>query len=164
MIAQLVTRTLFDSAPARTAREGRGVNGRARVMFRLRRDWLRHLSMALLLLAFSAFILQPLAHASPSGHFVQHDAVVNAVAELCAHSHAWGDGHGDETPVKHCDPDKTTPGLLDCCQACLVAAITPETQPLPPEAGGDHLSRMIPNHVGRTPPGILRPPRLITAA
>ncbi|HRO28320.1 MAG TPA: hypothetical protein PLD19_12915, partial [Luteimonas sp.] len=64
MIAQLVTLLMSDRAPARSSREGRGANGRAQVVFRLRRDWLRHLSMALLLLAFSAFILQPLAHAS----------------------------------------------------------------------------------------------------
>lgn len=161
MIAQPVTRTPFASAPARTAREGRGVNGRARVMFRLRRDWLRHLSTALLLLALSAFFLQPLAHASPSGHSVHHDAAVTAVAQLCILSHVSGDGH--EASVRHCDRDKTGSGVLDCCQACLVAAITPEAKSLPPHAGSDHLSRLGPNHIGRTPPGILRPPRLITA-
>lgn len=161
MIAQLVTRTLSDSASARSARKGRGVNGRARVMFRLRCDWLRHLSTALLLLALSAFFLQPLAHAGPSGHSVYHDAAVTAVAQLCIHSHAPGDGH--EASVKHCDQDKTGPGVLDCCQACLVA-ITPEAKSLSPHAGSDHLSHLSPNHFGRTPPGILRPPRLITAA
>lgn len=164
MIAQRVTLLMSDRAPARSSRKGRGANGRAQVAFRVRRDWLRHLSTALLLLAFSAFILQPVAHASPSGHFVQHDAVVNAMAELCAHSHASGDGHGDMASTKHCDPDKTGPGLLDCCQACLVAAITPETQSLSPHAGSDHRSRISSDHFGRIPQGILRPPRLITAA
>lgn len=138
------------------------MNGRARVMFRLRRDWLRHLSTALLLLALSAFFLQPLAHASPSGHSVHHDAAVTAVAQLCILSHVSDDGH--EASVRHCDRDKTGSGVLDCCQACLVAAITPEAKSLPPHAGSDHLSRLGPNHIGRTPPGILRPPRLITAA
>lgn len=164
MIAQRATHLMSDRAQARSSRKGRGANGRAQVVCRLRRDWLRQLSLALLLLAFSAFILQPVANASPGGHFVQHDAVVNAVAELCAHSHASGDGHGDEASVKHCDPDKTGPGLLDCCQACLVAAITPDAQSLSPHAGSDHRSRISSDHLGRTPPGILRPPRLITAA
>lgn len=164
MIAQLVTLLLSDRAPARNAREGRGANGRAQVVFRLRRDWLRHMSMALLLLAFSAFILQPVAHASPNGHSTHQDAAVTAMAELCAHSHAAGDGYGDETSVKHCGPDKTGPGLLDCCQACLIAAITPETQSLPPHAGSDHRSRISSDRLGRIPPSILRPPRLITAA
>ncbi len=162
MIAQLVTKTPFDSAPARTTREGRGANGRAWVAFRLRCDLLRHLSTALLLLAFSAFILQPLAHASPSGHSVHHDAAIAAVTQLCIHSHASGDGH--EASVKHCDQDKAEPGVLDCCQACLVAAITLEAKSLSLHADSEHLSRLNPNHFGRTPPGILRPPRLITAA
>lgn len=138
------------------------MNGRARMVFRSRRDWLRHLATALLLLAFSAFFLQPLAHASPSGHSVHHDAAVTAVTQLCIHTHASGDGH--EASVKHCDQDKTGPGVLDCCQACLVAAIAPEAKSLSPHASSDHLSRISPNHFGRTPPGILRPPRLITAA
>lgn len=162
MIAQLVTRTLFDSSLARTAREGRGVNGRAQVVFRLRRDWLRHLSTALLLLAFSAFFLQPLAHASPRGHSVHHDAAIAAVAQLCAHSDASGEGH--EASVKHRDQEETAPGVLDCCQACLVAAIPPEAKSLSRHPGSDHLSRLSPSHFGRTPPGILRPPRPITAA
>lgn len=161
MIAQLVTRLLSDSAPARTT-AGRGVNGRARAVFRLRRDWLGHFSAALLLLAFSALILQPLAHASPSGHSVHRDAAVAATMQPCAHFHASGDER--ETSVAHCDQDKTGLSVLDCCQACLVAAITPETRSLSPEAGSDHPSHLSTGHFGRTPPGILRPPRLITAA
>lgn len=162
MIPQLVTRLLSDSAPARSTRAGRGANGCTQMVSRSRRDWLRHLSTALLLLAFSAFILQPLAHASPSGHSVRHDAAVAAMTQPCAHSHVSGDGHA--TPVAHCDQDKTGLSVLDCCQACLVAAITPEIQSLSPQVGSDHLSRLNPDHFGRTPPGILRPPRLIAAA
>lgn len=162
MIAQLVTRLLSDSVPARSPRAGRGANGCTQMVSRSQRDWLRHLSTALLLLAFSAFILQPLAHASPSGHSVHHDAAVAAMTQPCAHAHVSGDG--GEASVKHCDSNETGSGLLDCCQACLVAAITPETQSLSLHAGSDHRSRISSDHFGRIPPGILRPPRLIAAA
>ena len=161
MIAKPVTSPLSDRAPARTTREGgRIVIGRARAVFRVRRDWLRHLSIGLLLFAFGAFLLQSVAHASPGGHSAHHDAAVAEMMQPCAHA----SGDGDEVPVKHCDPDETGPGLLDCCQACLVAAILPETQSLSPNFSSPQPSHMRPDRLGRIPAGILRPPRPITAA
>ena len=159
MIAELVTRLLTDSTLSRATQAGCGSRGRLHVAFRLRRDWLRHLSTALLLLVFSAFILQPLAHANPSGHAVHHDAAASAMAQPCAH--ASGDG---ETSAGHCDHDRTGPSLLDCCQACLVAGIIPEIRPLFPHMRSGHLSFGHPSHIDRMPPGILRPPRLIATA
>ncbi|HMQ94420.1 MAG TPA: hypothetical protein PKA33_13740 [Amaricoccus sp.] len=163
MIAQPVTSPLSCRAPARTTREGgRAASGRARALFRVRRDWLRHLSLGLLLFALSAFLLQSVAHASPGGHAVHHDAAVAVMAQPCADSHASGEDV--ETSVEHCESGKAGSGLLDCCQACLVAAILPETQSLSPNVSSDHPSRMRPDRLGRIPAGILKPPRLITAA
>lgn len=134
------------------------MSARARALFRVRRDWLRHLSIGLLLFALSAFLLQSVAHASPGGHSAHHGAAVAAMTQPCA------SGAGAEVSVEHCDPDKAGPGLLDCCQACLVAAILPETQSLSPNVSSDHPSRMRPDRLGRIPAGVLKPPRLITAA
>lgn len=155
-----VTRLLSKSAPARATCEGRDVNGRAWVVVGLRRDWLRHLLAALLLLALGALILQPLAHASPGGHSAHHAA--GAMTQPCVLSGASGDGN--EVSAKHCVPDEHGPGQPDCCQTCLAAAVSPETRSLPPHAGSDHRSRMSADHSGRTPPGILRPPRLTATA
>lgn len=160
MIAQPVTTPLSDRAPAHTTREGGGLWARARTVFRVRRYWLRHLSIGLLLFALSAFLLQSVAHASPRGPSAHHDAAVAAMTQPCAHA----SGDGDGVPVKHCDPGDAGSGLLDCCQACVVAAILPETQSLSPNVSSAHPSRMRPDRLGRTPAGILKPPRLITAA
>lgn len=136
------------------------MRGRARALFRVRRYWLRHLTIGFLLFALGAFLLQSVAHASPSGHSVHHDAAVAAMTQPCAH--ASGDGAG--VSVKHCESGKAGSGLLDCCQACLVAAILPETQSLPPNVSSDHPGRMKPDRLGRIPAGIMKPPRPITAA
>ena len=157
MTARLLTRRLFAGAPVRATPAGHSACARVRALFRLRPGWLRHLSAALLLIAFSALILQPLAHASPGGHSVHHDTAPATMAQPCAHSHAQGQGEG---PVRHCDQDQTATSLLDCCQACLIATMIPESQLPSAQLASDHLICMNPDHFGRTPPGILRPPRL----
>lgn len=159
MVARIVTTLLRDPASARTLHEGRRAGGRVQVVASL-----RHLSMAILLLAFSAFVLQPLAHASPRGHSAHQGADV--ATEPCAHSpvYASADGVGSsEAPVKHCNSGEGS-GQTDCCQACVAAAILPAAQPLSLRMNRDSPSRMAPNHLGRTPSGILRPPRPIVSA
>lgn len=162
MIVQLMTGLLLDHAPACPVRVGLSVNGRAQVAFRLPSDWLRHLSTALLLLAVSAFFLQPLAHAGPSGRSAHHDVAITTMAQPCAYTHSSDYGH--EASIKHCEQDNTVSGVVDCCPTCLVAAITPESQSLTPHASSEHLRLLVPNHIGRVLPGILRPPRLNTSA
>lgn len=158
MIAQAVTSLLALCPGKRRPRGGGAVIGRVQVAFRLRDDRLRHLSIMLLLLALGAVLLQPVAHAGAGGHPAHQD--VAAITQPCTGSHASGDG----TAVEHCDSGTAGFGLLDCCQACLVAAIPPDPQALPPFPGNGHLSSMRPDPSGRIPAAILRPPRLIATA
>lgn len=138
------------------------MSGRSKIALRLGRNWQHRLSTGLLLLAFSAFFLQPVAHASPSGHSAHAGAAAGAMAQPCAQSHASGDI--GEISVEKCDSDDAELTQVDCCQACLVAAIPPEMPLLLPSVSGDHLSRIKLDRFGCAPTGILRPPRLITAA
>ncbi|SFY11501.1 hypothetical protein [Paracoccus versutus] len=128
---------------------------RLRAAFRL-----RLLSVALLLLALGGVLLLPVAHAGPHGYSLHHDVAAAAMAQPCPHAHGPGDG----AAADHCDPDPAGPGLFDCCQACLAAAILPETQALPPSPENGHLGVRGPDRQGRIPAGILRPPRPIATA
>lgn len=127
-----------------------------------RRDWLRLLSIGVMLLAFGAFFLQSVAHASPHVQSAHHDAVVAAMAQHGDASHATGDASG--ATAKHGAFDKAGQDLLDCYQACQLAAILPQMPPPPRAAGNAHPIRRMPDLVGRIPAAILKPPRLIAVA
>lgn len=121
---------------------------------------LRHpLSVVLMLMAFMAFILLPLAHARPVGPGTHHAAMM---IQPCAHGHMAD--HVVQAAVKPCVADMAGHNAPDCCQACLTAAIASETQTLPRKRGGAHPASAQPTQTGRSPPGILRPPRPIIAA
>lgn len=140
----------IDCMTARSVRAGRAA---AWLAVRWRRSWLRHLSVLLLLITASAMLLQPLAHARPGVHSGHQDA---AMAQLCAYPHA---SDGERTRTIHCGTDTSGHSLTDCCQACVIVALAPEIQPLPGPSGVGHPARVNPDHNGRSPPGVLKPPR-----
>ncbi len=137
------------------------MSGRSRVAVGAGSDWLRRFAIGILLLSFSAFVLQAAAHASPGGHFF-HQELATATTSDCAQHHT--SGHHGADPAAGGVSDDIGLSLMDCSQACLAAAVLVEPLTFAPSVEGDVSSRTHPDHCGRSPDGILRPPRLITAA
>lgn len=133
---------------------------------RLRGCWTQWLATALLLLALAAVALQATAHSLPAGHMIHAEpAIATSLDQHCDHSQeAAGcfrlisgdqDGSGEGEP-----------GPQDDCrnQFCTITALLPDALPTDPPAGGDFLVRFWSDRLGRTPEGLLRPPRSSTTA
>lgn len=128
--------------------------------FGSKRDWLRRFLIGLLLLAFSAFVLQATAHASPDMHVSHQDQAV-ADAQHDTHSHA-SDG-GSEAADERCCHTEPVPDR-DCGQVCTVFALLPEALSVMPSADGEPSLHFQASVLGRNPSDILRPPRLTATA
>lgn len=127
---------------------------------RLRSCWRQWLATALLFLAFAALGLQAGAHSLPAEHMIHAEpAAAVALDQSCDHSHAVA---GCAQPISE-DPD--TPGGApashdDCCnQFCMITALLPEGARAAPPSGGESYLGIMADRPGRTPEGILRPPR-----
>jgi hypothetical protein len=122
------------------------------------RGWRRHLLVGIPLLAIIALVLQTAAHANPAGHSMhQLPAAISAShCDHAAHEHRPGLTAG-------CAPDASGSSLTDCCQICLTCAVPVEPMASGPAAASDVFVAPRPDPHGRSPEGILRPPRLAAA-
>jgi hypothetical protein len=123
--------------------------------------WRQWLATALLLLAFAALGLQAGAHSLPAAHMTHAEpAVAVALDQNCDHSHAaagWVQPiSGDSDAFRGDGPAS----LDDCCnQFCMITAVLPEGVRADPPSGGEGYLGIMADRPGRTPEGILRPPR-----
>lgn len=139
------------------------MNRHAAFTRRWRQGWLRRVAAAFLLAAFTALVLQATAHVGLAGHVAHDDQTF--VAQGCDHSHAVADS------VPQISGDRCSPGDSglnpqdDCCnQICIITALLPEGTRADLPSGGEALLRLWSDRHGRTPEGILRPPRSSAAA
>ena len=136
------------------------MSGRFRVAFAARCGRLRQFAIGILLLAISSLVLQGVAHASPTGHALHREQSA-ATASHCGQHHLPGD-HGAETSAG-CESDDGGQMLADCCQTCLIAAVPVEPPALGVSASSEVFLGLRRDFCGRSPEGILKPPRLIAA-
>ena len=133
---------------------------------RLRGCWRQWLATAWLIVAFAALTLQAGAHSLPAGHMTHAEPAIAATLDQgCDHSHAASgcartisgdqDGSGGNGPGSQ----------DDCCaQFCTIIALLPESPRADPPSGGETRLGILVGLLGRTPKGILRPPRSSAAA
>ena len=136
------------------------MNGSARVAGRARCGGLRQFAICILLLAISALVLQVPAHASPAGHAI-HQQQSAATAGHCTQHHMLVD-HGAGSTAGCVSADSGV-SLVDCCQAWLIAAVPVEPPALAVSARSEVVLGLLRDFCGRSPAGILKPPRLIAA-
>ncbi|MFC0339850.1 hypothetical protein [Paracoccus niistensis] len=87
-------------------------------------------------------------------------AVAVALDQNCDHSHAAA---GCAQPISE-DPDTSGDGApvshdVCCNQFCTIIALLPEGARADPPSGGEAYLGIMADRLGRTPEGILRPPR-----
>ena len=133
---------------------------RARVAFRAGYGRLRQVAVCILLLAIGALVLQTPAHAGPAGHAI-HQQQSAATAGHCTQHHMLVD-HGAGSTAGCVSADSGV-SLVDCCQACLIAAVPVEPPALGVSASSEVFLGLRRDFCGRSPEGILKPPRLIAA-
>jgi hypothetical protein len=121
---------------------------------------LRQFAVCILLLAIGALVLQAPAHASRAGHAI-HQQQAAATASLCAGHHV-PDDHGAD-PGAGCVKADGSPNLAHCCQTCLTVAVLVAPPEFGPPMSGEVFTVVRPDPHDRSPEGILRPPRLISA-
>lgn len=136
------------------------MTGRARSVFRAGCAQLRRFVICILLLAIGALVLQAPAHASPAGHAIDQQQAA-ATASHCA-GHYLPDDLGAD-PGGGCVKADGSPDLADCCQICLTAAVLVALPGFGPPVSGEAFTVVRPDLHDRSPEGILRPPRLISA-
>lgn len=134
--------------------------------WRFRGCWRQWLATALLLVAFAPLALQAGAYAMPAGHMIHAQSGMAAgIDQNCDHPQA-GAGcvqviSGDQDGSGASGPGPQN----DCCnQVCTITAVLPEGARADPPFGGEALHRRWTDRLGRTPEGILRPPRSSAAA
>ena len=133
---------------------------RAGVKFRASCGRLRRFAICILLLAIGALVLQVPVHASPTGHAI-HQQQSAATAGHCTQHHMLVD-HGAGSTAGCVSADSGV-SLVDCCQACLIAAVPVEPPALGVSASSEVFLGLRRDFCGRSPEGILKPPRLIAA-
>ena len=133
---------------------------RAGVKFRASCGRLRRFAICILLLAIGALVLQVPVHASPTGHAI-HQQQSAATAGHCTQHHMLVD-HGAGSTAGCVSADSGV-SLVDCCQACLIAAVPVGPLTFGPSVNGELFRVMHRDPWERSPEGILRPPRLIAA-
>ena len=127
----------------------------------LRGCWRQWLATVWLIVAFAALALQAGAHTLPATHTVHAErAVAASLDQNCDYSHAAA---GCAQPILE-DPDTSGGGAPashdNCCnQFCTIIALLPEGAWAAPPSGGEAYLGIMADRLGRTPEGILRPPR-----
>ena len=119
---------------------------------RRRTYWLRYLLTALVLVVFGSTLVLAGAHAGPPMHAEDHVAI-------SAGDHGVGDRGGDQAADEQCcHPDTSAEG--DCAQVCSAIAVASSEVRVGAIAGTCRILGPQASDLGRTPSGILRPPRL----
>lgn len=136
------------------------MTGQAHSAFRAGYSRWRRFAICILLLAIGALVLQVPVHAGPARHAI-HQQQAAATASHCAEHH-MPDGHGAGSSAG-CVSDDIGFSLADWCPTCLTAAVLVAPPTVGPPVRGEVFTVVRPDPHGRSPEGILRPPRLIAA-
>ena len=132
----------------------------------LRGCWRQWLATAWLIVAFAALALQAGAHTLPAAHTVHAErAVAASLDQGCDHSHAASGCARTISGDQDGSSGSGSGSQDDCCaQFCTITALLPESPRADPPSGGETRLGILVGRLGRTPEGILRPPRSSVAA
>ena len=127
-----------------------------------RGGWGRWLAAAVLFLALALLALQAGAHARAAGHMVHGGPAIAAAPDQgCDHSRGAARCLQDDRDAL----GGAAVAQDDCCaQFCTITALLPEGAQADPPARGEPRPAILADRPGRTPEGLLRPPRSSIAA
>lgn len=116
------------------------------------------IAICILLLAIGALVLQARSHAGPAGLAIHHQQAA-ATTPFCAGHHL--PDMQDAALYAGCASDESGGYPADCCQSCLIVALSVGS-PIPaPPLRGEFFMVRYPDPLGRSLESPLRPPRLV---